>query len=174
MRRTGPISTSSSSESAAGSARSPVGRSSTPTSATAPSRPSVPACWRRYAACPGWPAPRPDLRAGASAYGQWAADLVELSKDFPLRQELLDPQATPDAKWTRPDKAAFWNDPVVRRLVERDVQRLANLRSLAARPRAELAEIARTSQVPQVVVHAWRLLGTDTVQPAWPTQEGDL
>ena len=54
------------------------------------------------------------------------------------------------------------------------MQRLANLRGLAARPRAELAEIARTSQVPEVVVHAWRLLGSDKVEPAWPTQAGDL
>jgi len=116
----------------------------------------------------------PELKTAVATYGQWAANLVELSKDFPLRQELLDPQATPDARWTTPEKSAFWNDPAVRRLVERDVQRLANLRGLAARPRAELAEIARTSQVPEIVVHAWRLLGSDKVEPAWPTQAGDL
>jgi formylglycine-generating enzyme required for sulfatase activity len=37
-----------------------------------------------------------------------------------------------------------------------------------------LADIARNSEVAEVVFHAWRLLGSDKVEPAWPTQPGDL
>lgn len=114
------------------------------------------------------------LQAAAADYAQWAAELVELARHFPLQKELLDPDDRPEARWAAPDKLPFWNDPLVRKLVEPDVQRLANLRGLAARPRDDLARIAATSDRAEIVFHAWRLLGSDRVRPAWPTGEADL
>ena len=117
----------------------------------------------------------PVLEAAASAYGQWSANLAELARDFPIAKELLGPADRPDEKWlASPVKAAFWKDPLVQSLVASDVARIERLRGLDGRPRAALVEIAGTTQVPEVALHAWRLLGSEQVRPTWPTQDGDL
>jgi formylglycine-generating enzyme required for sulfatase activity len=116
----------------------------------------------------------PALKSAAAAFTQWSADLAELAKDFPISKELLTPEDRPDLKWQSAARSAFWNDAVVQSLVAADVARIERLRGLAGRPRAQLLEIASTTQVPEVALHAWRLLGTDSVSPAWPTQEADL
>lgn len=107
------------------------------------------------------------------AFTQWALDLSELGKDFPIRRRILTPDLRPDDKWSKanPD---FWNDRIVQRLVERDIERLNQLRALDTKPRAELLKTAESEKREELALHAWRVLGTERTEPAWPTRPGEL
>jgi formylglycine-generating enzyme required for sulfatase activity len=113
------------------------------------------------------------VKAAAASFEQWTADLVALGKDFPLRQAILTPDVRPDEKWVaaKPD---FWNDRIVQSLVERDVERIGRLRALEGKPRDALAKAAESENREELALHAWRLLGAERVEPAWPTRPGEL
>jgi formylglycine-generating enzyme required for sulfatase activity len=113
------------------------------------------------------------VKAAAASFEQWTADLVALGKDFPLRQAILTPDVRPDEKWVA-DKPDFWNDRIVQSLVERDVERLRRLRALQEKPRDALAKAAESENREELALHAWRLLGAERIEPAWPTRQGEL
>lgn len=112
------------------------------------------------------------LAGSIAAFGDWCAMLRDFAKDFPLRKEFLTPDDRPDEKWALQD--SFWNDPDVRRLVAPDLARLQKLRVLASLSRDELLKTARQSDSPEVAFEAWRLLGMQGVQPAWPADAREL
>lgn len=111
--------------------------------------------------------------APGQAFTRWAHDLADLGKDFPIRRRILTPDVRPDEKWikARPD---FWNDRIVQRLVEPDVERLNQLRALNSKPRAELLKTAQSEKREELALHAWRVLGKEAIEPPWPTKPGEL
>lgn len=106
-------------------------------------------------------------------YRQWCTNLTILGKQFPLRSELLTLSDEPDQAW-RSKQPKFWNDPMVRGLVAKDVDRLKRLRALRDLARSDLIDAATESTIPEISFAAWQLLGGSNVYPAWPTQNGEL
>ena len=113
------------------------------------------------------------VKTAAKAYRDWTENLIELSRDFPLRTEILGVEERPDVKW-RKKNAAFWDDPIVRELVRPHVERIERLQVVEHAPRPELLELAANSEVPEVALHAWRLLGAQKTTPPWPTAPDEL
>lgn len=115
------------------------------------------------------------VKSAAAGYGQWVEDLAELAKDFPLRQEVLLPDNRPDEKWAKV-RPKFWNDPLVQNIevVAKDRQRIEQLRLLETKGRPQILEVAQSAPKAEVALHAWRLLGTDRMQPPWPSRPGEL
>src|SRR5207248_636395 len=105
-------------------------------------------------------------------FAEWLRNLRELNKDFPIKKELLSPDERPDKTWAA--LAAFWNDPVVQPLVKADVERINRLHDLDGASRQDLIKAASESDIPEVALHAWRLLGQDGLKPAWPAKPGEL
>lgn len=115
----------------------------------------------------------PGQSAAADRYRHWCDDLTALGHDFPIHTELLTIDAGPDQTWKR-QKADFWNDPAVQRLVAADVKRLADLRAIGKLNRPDLVDAGTVSTVPEITFAAWQLLGAAPVDPAWPSQPGEL
>lgn len=118
-------------------------------------------------------APRldPDLvKTAQREYGQWTADLIALSRDFPITRELLSLDDHPDAHWKQ-DKPDFWNDPLIQSLVKDDLARLARLAALKSASRNTLIKDAASDST-EIALAAWRLL--DHVNPPWPSQGTEL
>lgn len=117
------------------------------------------------------------IKAGADRFAAWCANLKALSGDFPLNDEFLTPDDRPDLKWAAKQKD-FWNDPLVQRLVQKDVARIRALAAVATASRADLVKLASESTVAEVAVAAWKRLGNDSgdakMSPPWPTQKGEL
>jgi hypothetical protein len=113
------------------------------------------------------------LASAASAQGQWGKALVKLAADFPIRKEFLGPEDRPDARWAH-QQTGFWEDPEIQRLVAPDLKRLTALSELAAAPREELVQAARTADRAEIAFEAWRQLGSQRIQPSWPRGAGEL
>jgi hypothetical protein len=112
------------------------------------------------------------IARSAASYSAWTTNLRALASDFPLRKSLLALDDRPDEAW-RKKEPDFWTDPLVRGLVEADVNRILRVQSLAHFPRAELMQTAASDTEAEVVLAAWRLLGRQK-DPAWPTGKGEL
>jgi hypothetical protein len=106
-------------------------------------------------------------------YRQWCTNLTALGKQFPLRSELLTLSDEPDKAWSA-NQPKFWNDPMIRGLVAKDLDRLKQLRALRDLGRSDLIDAATESTNPEISFAAWQLLGGPAVYPAWPTQSGEL
>jgi hypothetical protein len=108
------------------------------------------------------------------AYKGWSGKLRSLAKDFPIAKELLTPTDRPDRAWAARDKA-FWEDPIVQRLVRKDLDRIEAVARVATLPRAELEKTARTAEATEVVMAAWRRLGEPAQgAPPWPATADEL
>ncbi|HZL37042.1 MAG TPA: SUMF1/EgtB/PvdO family nonheme iron enzyme [Tepidisphaeraceae bacterium] len=112
------------------------------------------------------------VKHAQDAYGKWSAELVGLSRDFPIGQELLTLDDRPDQKWKTKDPG-FWNDPLVQALVKDDLARLSRLAALSSASREQLVKSAG-SDVTEVALAAWRLLGAHGIDPPWPSQSNEL
>lgn len=111
------------------------------------------------------------LKRISDGYLAWTSKLAALAKDFPLREAILDVSDRPHEKWQK--DTAFWEDPLVRGLVEADVNRILRLQIVTSLPREELIQTAMQDTEAEVVLAAWRLLGQAT-NPPWPAGEGEL
>ncbi len=114
----------------------------------------------------------PNAQKTAQAqYGQWSDNLKALAVDFPIRKQVLLLSDRPDKKWE--SKSAFWRDPVIQSLVKVDLDRINRLQSLTRLRRNDLANKAKQSNDPEVMLAAWQLLGTHQTPP-WPAEPGEL
>jgi formylglycine-generating enzyme required for sulfatase activity len=116
----------------------------------------------------------PDVVKSARAdFGQWTANLVELSRDFPITREILGPADQFDKIW-KAEKPEFWNDPAVQALIKDDVARLNRLNVLDGASRKDLVAAMTGATEAEIGIKAWRLLGADSIRPPWPTEPGEL
>jgi hypothetical protein len=113
------------------------------------------------------------LRKAVAETAAWMDDLKSLSADFPVRKRLLTVEDRPDAKWR--ERRAFWADPVVQRLIGKDVERIDRLQKLSRASRQELVAAATADGLrPEVNVAAWQLLGEKGFAPHWPATADEL
>ena len=125
----------------------------------------------------------PDREAAAKAVDErvrafeaWCGLLWDLATEFPIGRELLTPADRPDRKWAERD-AAFWADPIVQKLVEKDVARIAALAAVAGMSRPDLLSAARTSGAAEVAFAAYIRLGDTPAggdPPTWPATPDEL
>ena len=101
---------------------------------------------------------------------------MALSKDFPISKEIIGPTDLIDAPWKL--KPQFWLDPAVQVLVK---NRCGTPGRSHPRPwiprsqgRTQLVTEMNTSDQAEVALAAWRLLGGESIRPAWPTGINEL
>jgi hypothetical protein len=123
--------------------------------------------------------------ARVRAFDAWCALLRDLAKEFPIARELLTPGNRPDQRWAARD-AAFWADPIVKRLVEKDVARIAAVAAVAGMSRTDLVAAARGADTAEVAAAAYARLGevaagaaaggaaSGGAAAAWPATAEDL
>jgi formylglycine-generating enzyme required for sulfatase activity len=113
------------------------------------------------------------VKSAKADFGQWTANLIALSRDFPITREILGPDDHPEKVW-QTDKPEFWNDPAVQALIKDDVARINRLTALESASRSELIAAMTGATEAEVGIKAWRLLGVDSIRPPWPTEPGEL
>lgn len=107
-------------------------------------------------------------------YIEWCETLRSLAKDFPIKRELLLPTDRPDQAWAS-KVPEFWKDPLVQKLLEKDLARINALAAVAKMSRQELISAGQTAEAIEIVLAAWRRLGEEASgAPAWPSTQSDL
>jgi hypothetical protein len=113
------------------------------------------------------------LKQIAESTNAWFEDFKKLSEDFPVRKKLLTLEDRPDLKWLQ--KQEFWKDPIVQRMVRKDVERIDRLQKIKSASRKELIASARETGVrKEVIVAAWQELGDSRITPEWPAAPDEL
>jgi formylglycine-generating enzyme required for sulfatase activity len=127
---------------------------------------------------PAAPASDPQvLTDTGNALAAWYDELLALNGTFPIpATRVLTLDDRPDVAWQQRNPA-LWADPLVRKVVAPDLDRIERLQRLRAASRDELVRNATAADAPrsEVVVAAWKLLGeSPTVKPAWPNTVEEL
>lgn len=121
-------------------------------------------------------APKLDATAVSAmqeSYGQWVANLVALSRDFPITREIVGAGDRPDLAWQQ-KHPEFWADPAIAALVRADVARLRAVAALDQAPRATLVATMTAAKEAEIALAAWRRLGDAAIDPPWPSTSDEL